>query len=70
MVRAINVGPMAINVLDLIGKDLVRHNGDKVLVKQAMTEFVIYVNGEAKFRTGDNIQASSILNNLEVFYGP
>jgi hypothetical protein len=62
----INFGPLATNAIDLIGKQLIRRNGDIVAITMSGGEFVVSINGKPAFRTADNLQVSAILNNLEV----
>lgn len=50
---------------ELVGKKLVRSNGDRIEVTQEGSELVVLVNSQETFRTGDLAYAKSLITYLD-----
>lgn len=63
----INFSPFASNVLDYVGReDLCTVGGAKVTIKRPGMSFEISIEGESKYVTDSNLDASSYLNRKQV----
>ena len=68
IMRQINFNPWNANILDYLEKELININGEKVKISQSLNCFIVYVNGEIKYKNDDNINICAFLNTMETGY--